>query len=233
MNIEELIKKSLQELQVIGSEATKTQSNQKSKLIFPKYQCGKHHDYERVSEQEARVLFIRELELYNQMNIFYSIETPTKKSYKFSGKEEKDSYPDIVSVENGGQSASFDLTIYNDQLQRIHFIEFKNGNVDTVKKDFLKLLCDEDNKENYFVNIIKVEDLNKRNTLGSIEKKYREAVKFIIEKFKNNTDCNINSTLKIILFNIIDGDFIRYRNINEQNTNIDIEERENLKSNKL
>ncbi|MDO9155018.1 MAG: hypothetical protein Q7U47_15135 [Paludibacter sp.] len=233
MNIEDLIKKSLQELQVIGSEATKTQSNQKSKLIFPKYQCGKHQNEKRVSEQEARLLFIRELELKNHMNIFYSIETPTKKSYKFSSKEEKDSYPDIVSVEKGGQSASFDLTIYNDQLQRIHFIEFKNGNVDTIKKDFLKLLCDEDNKENYFVNIIEREDLKNRNTLASIERKYCDAVNYIIEKSKNNTDCKINSTLKIILFNINDGDFRRYRNINAQNTNIEVEEHGNLKSNKL
>ncbi len=209
MEVEKIIKKSLQELKAIGNEVDKTQSTKISKLIYPKYQNGKHFNTKRVSEQEARLLFVRELELENYMNIFYSIETPTKKSYKFSGNEDKYSYPDIVSVEKGGQSASFDLTIYDEQFQRIHSIEFKKGNVDTIKKDFLKLLCDdEDSKENYFVHIIDNDDLSKRNTLKSIIGKYDNAVKHIIEKTKTNNDCKIYSKLKIFLFNINNDEYI-------------------------
>ncbi|MCL1968447.1 MAG: hypothetical protein FWF65_02610 [Bacteroidetes bacterium] len=80
MEVEKLIEKSLQELQKIGWEnEIKTQD---SKLIFPKYCVGnqEHVDTPRISEQEARFLFVRELE--KQDNFYYSVETPTKKPYK-------------------------------------------------------------------------------------------------------------------------------------------------------
>jgi hypothetical protein len=218
---EEMIIASLSELANIANENDKEKSfkDQTSRLIFPQYRCGNHTNKKRISEQEARLLFIRELD--KEKDVFYSIETPTTKSYKFSDKEDKKYEPKIVSVEEGGQSASFDLTIYNAQFKRVHFLEFKNGNVNTYKKDFLKLLCDEENKENYFVNIIERDDLEKGRTLKSIKDKYGEAVKYIAEHYEKE----MLSTLKIILFNIKDRHLITFKDVKKQNT--EIEELEN------
>jgi hypothetical protein len=208
--MENLIIESLRELQKIGTEKAKSYNQQESKLIFPKYCCGKHAGEKRVSEQEARLLFIRELE--KQSNFYYSIETPSSKLYKFSDKNDKKFEPKIIPVgQESGQSASFDLTIYNNKSERMHFVEFKNGNVDTVKKDFLKLLCDEKDKENYFVNILERDNLNKRNTLDSIITKYQVAVDYIKDEIDKSE--HTNSTLKIFLFNINDGCCYQFEDI--------------------
>lgn len=219
-NLERLIKQSLIELQSIGSESEGTGKEQKSKLIFPKYCVGNqnHADKKRISEQEARFLFVRELELEKQTGFYYSIETPTKQSYKFSDKTQKEYEPQIVDVSDGGQSARVDVTLYvkeDDNVRRKHLIEFKHGNSDSCKKDFLKLLCDEyaEDKEgiiNYYINILERDDLEKRNTIKSVIKKYQDA----IEHLKQKDDLKSNSTLKIILFNIKDGYTLLFEDIN-------------------
>ena len=221
--VEKMIIASLKELAKIANEEEKSIKQQNSRLIFPKY-CRNHSkekkqtSEKRVSEQESRLLFIRELEEQNEF--YYSIETPTTKSYKFSNKGEKESEPNIVAVDSGGRSASFDLTLYDVNYERKHFIEFKNENVSTVKKDFLKLLCDETGKENYFVNIIERENLSKGKTLESIKTKYQEAVDYVKDKI--DPDQHTSSVLKIILFNIEDMNFIQFKDISlKQNTSIE------------
>jgi hypothetical protein len=128
-SIEELIKASLEELGKIGKEdeCNGSGGKQASKLIYPKKRAGET----RISEQEARLLLIRELE--NQDDWYYSIETPTSKLYRFGDKDN----PQID--DEHGMSARFDITLYDKTFQRKHFIELKYGNVQTVKKDFLKL----------------------------------------------------------------------------------------------
>lgn len=201
--IEKIIKASLDELAKITNEEKTEKTGQKSKLIFPKYRSDKV----RISEQEARLLFIRELEK-EEDKFYYSIETPTSKMYNFS--EDKNA-PKIVVKGQSGRSASFDLTIYDTKFNRKHFVEFKNENVDTVKKDFLKLLCDEKNKENYLVHIINRVDLNEKDTLGSIIGKYKGAISYI-----GSTEYKIISTLKVILFNINKPtEMIWFENISE------------------
>ena len=69
MNVEDLIKNSLQELQKIGWE--NEIKAQESKLIFPK----KRDKSKRISEKEAVFLFVRELE--KQDKYYYSIEEDT------------------------------------------------------------------------------------------------------------------------------------------------------------
>jgi hypothetical protein len=207
--VEEMIIASLKELAKIANEKDGKPTEQESRLLFPKYFCGKHADEKRISEQEERLLFIRELEKQNEF--YYSIETPTSKLYKFSDKNKKECEPQIVSIAEGGQSASFDLTLYDENFTRKHFIEFKNGNVNTVKKDFLKLLCDENDKENYFVNIIECGDLLKRKTLESIKTKYQGAVDYVNKKIDNKE--HTNSSLKIILFNINGSQLIQFKDI--------------------
>ena len=214
--IEVIIKESLKELKQIGSENEKSNILQKSKLIFPKYCCGEHKGEKRVSEQEARLLFIRELEKKDHF-YYYSIETPTSKLYNFSDKNGP-----IIIPDNGknGQSASFDLTLYKENKRR-HFIEFKNGNVNTVKKDFLKLLCDRDNTDNFFINIVDRKNLHTRSTLKSIKDKYQDAINYIENKI--DQEQHTNSTLIIILFNIRDGHLVLFNKIT-LNGNIKIKE---------
>lgn len=216
----DLIKKSLIELAKITNETEQREKEeqekpkQESKLIFPEYRNGNHKNKKRVSEQEARLLFIRELEK-EEDKFYYSIETPTAKLYNFS--EDKNA-PKIVFKGQSGRSASFDLTIYKvekDKFKRVHFVEFKNENVDTVKKDFLKLLCDENDKENYLVHIINRVDLNEKDTLKSIIDKYKGAMDYI------STEYEIISTLKVILFNINNPtQTIWFEDISKNNTEI-------------
>lgn len=93
--IEKIIENSFVELKSIACEYGTVERNQnrkqnreaKSKLIFPK----KRDNSTRISEQEMRSSFIRELEaLTGEDSYFYSIESPTKECYKdFSSKEPK------------------------------------------------------------------------------------------------------------------------------------------------
>jgi len=217
--VEELIKNSLKELKKIACENQEPSKDQRSKLIFPQYCGGKQKGEKRISEQEARLLFIQELE--KQEVYYYSVETPTKKSYKdFSTNEPK-------IGEKDGRSASVDVTLYtkvNDKFSRKHLIEFKFGNVKTCKKDFLKLLFDTDGLENYYINIVEREDIFKRNTLESIEEKYQSAIKEL-----NEVACENYSTLNIILFELNKSQMIVFNKIMlKKNIKIEIEKSEKL-----
>lgn len=209
--IEELIINSLNELAKIANEVDgkNLEKEQTSKLIFPNYLNGKHIQKKRVSEQEARLLFIRELDKEKD-DFYYSIETPTTKLYNFKIDKEA---PKILPDNEGefkGQSASFDLTIHNDNFERIHFIEFKNENVNTIKKDFLKLLCD-NNKVNYLIHTIKREN---KGTIPNICKKYAVAINYIFEKIDKKE--HTNSTLKIFLFNASKNQYIQFEDLKIQ-----------------
>ena len=226
--VEQLIKDSLQELQNIAceNESASASGKQQSKLIFPMY--GKHtknSESKRISEQESRFLFVRELEKSKNADYYYSVETPTELSYKFSDKKIKNYEPQIISVKDGGQSASVDVTLYKkgvNKFDREHLIEFKQGNVNTCKKDFLKLLYDMDGLYNYYVNIVDRVDLSKKNTFDSITEKYQKAINELKEKNKGLR--NSNSILKIILFNINDGDMRVFKDINIKTDNTKVEE---------
>jgi hypothetical protein len=188
--IEDLIKASLEELILIGSEnggianATKKLS---SRIIFPQYFVGNHTGHRRVSEQEARFLFTRELE--KQKDFYYSIEAPTKKAFRFSVNGQIIN-PNIAPT---GQSASIDVCIYNNKYTRQHLIEFKalNPNQESFNKDFLKLFCDEDNLQNYFVHIIETYD---KGTIDSLLKKYKTAFDFVSDSYSGK-----KSTVEVCL----------------------------------
>ncbi|MGI5975640.1 MAG: hypothetical protein ACOX7E_07855 [Paludibacter sp.] len=115
--IEEIIKKSFRELKRIACEKGTVNQNQKSKLIFPE----KRDNTVRISEQEIRLLMIRELEAMTKKDsYFYSIETPTRKCYKDFSTDD----PEIAESKDDGQSGNIDLTLYNKELKREHLIEF-------------------------------------------------------------------------------------------------------------
>lgn len=210
--IEQIIKATLQELSSIAHEdkAAVAVMKQDSRLIFPK----KRDESIRVSEQEVRFLLVRELELHKvDHGFYYSVETPTEGLYKFSegGK--------IIDLKTGlGQSANIDLTLYKRKddsgggFVRKHLFEFKFGNENSHKKDFVKLLFDTNGLYNFYINIVDVESLKKRNTLKSVERKYQEAITEINSK-REKEKLDNNSVLRIILYNVRDRNMMVYKDI--------------------
>ena len=151
---------------------TATTNQSRSKLVYP----VKRDNTTRISEQEARFLFVQNVE--QTSDFLYSIEVPTKEKYKFSGKTLLSGNIDVCLYENG---------------KRKHLIEFKALNPDqkSFSKDFEKLFYDEDGLDNYFVNILKNTD---RGTIPSIEDKYKKAIENSREKYKT-----LKSRLKIFV----------------------------------
>lgn len=85
-------------------------------------------DQPRVSEQEARFLFCS---LLNTLNYFYSVETPTTKTYQQTGAT--------------AQSALSDLSLYefrDGKLEKVANVEFKahNSTAGRIQKDIEKLI---------------------------------------------------------------------------------------------
>ena len=71
MSIENIIEDSLKELKNrITQPSTNTDKNITSRLIFPQYRDKSA----RYSEQELKQIFLHKIE--NNMNYFYSLETP-------------------------------------------------------------------------------------------------------------------------------------------------------------
>lgn len=176
-----------------------TSSDVGSRIIFPQYHIHKEEeekrkDYNRISEQELRFIFVEQFYAYinndenkkkspELINLYYSVETPTEKKYIFS--KDKDS-PKVVDENdndnNKGVSARTDLTIYEkegDKFTRKALIEFKalNPVIKNYEKDFCKLNNEEKTLIKYFIQIIKNYD---KGTLESIK-----------DKIKSKTD-NIN-----------------------------------------
>ena len=106
------------------------------RLLFPRYRGKKEGEKGklRVSEQGARFAFVEALCTAGRFR--YSVETPTDKLYKFTGKHE--------------ESAQTDLTLYDLETRcRLCNVEFKAGgispsaqerNKEKIYKDVQKLL---------------------------------------------------------------------------------------------
>ena len=129
-------------------------SNFSPKLVAPL----KRDNKPRISEQEARFLMCL---ILNNLNVFYSIETPTKETYKFKGKSKR--------------SASTDLTLFElkgDKLYRIFNIEFKahNPKEKDLSKDIEKLV--KENINGGWFHLFKNVD---SKTLVTIFEKMKEA----------------------------------------------------------
>ena len=96
------------------------------RVVFPPKRDGSV----RVSEQEARIICCG---LLNNLNLYYSVETPTEKTYIQKGKKKE------------GMSAQTDLAIYSfdgQRFTRVINIEFKahNCNKRDIAKDVEKLV---------------------------------------------------------------------------------------------
>ena len=175
-------------------------SDYKSRLIFPCY--GKHRNNNvRVSEQELRFAFVESLYEYcsgnNHLELFYSIETPTKYKYSFKDKNNPHKCEEIDDDYGSAQSASFDLVLYDNKMTRLAYIEFKANNA--AKEEHLKDLCKlfgdpepNDNSICYFIEIVKSHDENTINSLMG----------------KLASPNNANKEVKCIVFDISTNDII-------------------------
>ena len=185
----EVIKKVYDHHNEINTTKDMTSSDVGSRIIFPKYHIHKKEkekrkDYNRISEQELRFIFVEQLNKYadqNNIDIYYSVEAPTKNAYIFSSENN-----DAPKVDNeNGISARTDLVIYKKDgtsFIKIALIEFKALNPDIInyEKDFCKLNEDEEDcKSKYFIQIIK--NYNAR-TIESIRKKIKSKGNNIIYK---------------------------------------------------
>lgn len=138
-------------------------SNCDSRIVFPQYrEDGKI----RVSEQELRFVFVEQFnKIAKENKLYYSVETPTKYTYRFSGKN-------APCFDKNGQSGEFDMVIHNEQGERICLIEFKANfpAVSGYEKDFLKLETESDSGcPAYFIQLVDTLDtlLAKKRTGGN------------------------------------------------------------------
>lgn len=139
------------------SDESKGFKKEVTRLVFPSYYKDGKPTETRISEQELRFTFVEVFNKYckkKKLNLFYSIETPTKRKYiNFS----KDQEP---QEDKDGRSAEFDLVIFDESGERKCLIEFKANNADEHDhwKDFVKLNNEkEGDKEvlRYFIEIVK------------------------------------------------------------------------------
>ena len=165
-------------------------------LIFPIKREKDDKIVNRISEQELRLLFIEELKK-NYPKLYYSIETPTEKKYRF-GKSLND-----ICESNLGQSALIDLCILeakNKKFHRICNIEFKFNNVEIshIAKDIFKLITEKANGA--YIQLLKNTNsatlLNKKKS-GIINKIYNSFVKF-------KDYINSNKEIEIIIISLQD-----------------------------
>ena len=128
----------------------------RSRIIFPKKReeddekDNKKKSVIRVSEQELRFIFVEQLNKYLQpseegkdWDVYYSVETPTKKEYGFSNPDNK-------------ESGNIDLVIHDSKLNRIALIEFKakNPRRQSYQKDFEKLTNEPSAPYRYFIQLV-------------------------------------------------------------------------------
>ena len=189
--VEDMIVDSLRELKDLSNEID-ANSNNKFKLIFPKYRNKKDENESknssnqdnkliRYSEQEARFLFCKEIE-NNEGDFFYSIETPTTQKYQFSGK--------------GAKSGSIDVCIYNSSANRVCNIEFKakQSKEKEIQKDFEKLLREEG--ANFLIHFLHNQSgTEKQNneTYNALIKKYINTIEKAVHKIIENSDSIVSS----------------------------------------
>ena len=64
-----------------------------SRIVFPRYRNGPLSDHVRISEQEARFAFVEAL---RQGLLHYYVETPTCKTYGFSGSRTRSAHTDLT-----------------------------------------------------------------------------------------------------------------------------------------
>ncbi|MDE6027280.1 MAG: hypothetical protein K2G23_04365 [Muribaculaceae bacterium] len=180
------MEKIMEEILELTKEKLVNSFNQKgenttTRLMFPPER--QKEDRPRVSEQELRFAFV---EAFNEicerkkLPWRYAVEVPTNDTYCFKGEP---------CVSKNGQSAMFDMVIFDEENNRRILIEFKGNNPQTklYEKDFVKLTnpaeYPEDNQcLSYFIQLLRSSD---NKTLKSLNKKCSTQRNRIHFKFLN------------------------------------------------
>lgn len=139
-----------------------------SRLVFPSYYKDKRPIETRISEQELRFIFVEVFNAYcdmEQLDLYYSVETPTKDTYKYFADSKENPMP-----HDKGRSAEFDLVIFDEHMNRRCLVEFKakNANEHDHKKDFVKLnnpIEGGNDVLRYFIEVIKSYNDNTKDSL--------------------------------------------------------------------
>ncbi len=174
-----------------------------NKLVFPKDQQPQRKNKIRISEQEARLIFIQQLA--NQ-RFYYSIETPTIKKYKFT--------ENAVSKRSG----SLDLCLYksdNNKMRRELNIEFKAHNMKNYFQDFEKLFREPGN--GMFFHLLESVNngtLNANNSRKGVLVKYEKS----LQKVKKELD-NQNGKFVLFVLASLSPKFLISLNITKANIN--------------
>ena len=161
-HIENIIKNTFERLQYAFDNNKESDSNSNipgkpsSRIVFPSYS----NNSTRISEQELRFCFSDAFIHYcdNNVNLFYSIETPTKDKYSGFSKTNNNSKPQ-PKQDNQGRSGEFDMVIFDENMKRICLIEFKANNASKLdhEKDLVKLENineGDDGVLRYFIEIV-------------------------------------------------------------------------------
>jgi hypothetical protein len=172
--------------------------------IFPSEKQGKIFTeeellkYTRISEQELRFLFVEQFLKDTDKDLFYSVETPTEKKYRF-GK----TFEEIIQNKNSyKKSASIDMSVFkriDEKYERILNIEFKheNGDLKNTAKDILKLVRETQN--GVFIHLLKN---TRRDTLcnevktGVFDKCLKSFTEF------NDDWCKTDKSIQIIIISL-------------------------------
>lgn len=153
MSTNEIIKSVIEKTfaSLAQTPTTKVSNDEGQRIAYPRYRKGQT----RICEQELKQTFIYFLQ--KETRLYYSVETPTRKLYRFSGKGD---VPRVCKEGEGGQSASIDLSIY-ESLSQVEAgkpfanIEFKSGSPEPedIQKDLLKLY-EEPAKYGYLLHLL-------------------------------------------------------------------------------
>ena len=135
----------------------------KSRLVFPSYYKEKEPTETRISEQELRFIFVEVFNAYcdqKELDLYYSVETPTKDTYINFADSKEDPMPANKSDDKKGRSAEFDLVIFDEEGNRRCLVEFKAKNAGDHDhwKDFVKLNNPNEGGNEvlrYFIEVIK------------------------------------------------------------------------------
>ena len=196
--------------------------------IFPSEKDGKIFTeeellkYTRISEQELRFLFVEQFLKDTDKDLFYSVETPTEKKYRFGKTNE-----DIPILDDTGRSASIDMCVFkrdsDNKYNRFLNIEFKKANASkkSISKDILKLM--NENQNGAFILLLKNTDAG---TLKSVFQKFSSS--FETHSLKDNLSDNRTTFINIIILSLeekkdVKGTpFLIHRRINQVANLVDV-----------
>jgi hypothetical protein len=127
--------------------------HRKTLLKFPEYRNGK----KRISEQELRFVITNLHGQFSHPWLHYSVETPTKEKYNFSGGKNK-------------RSAASDLSFYHNE-EKVLNIELKahQPGQKAIDKDIKKLVTE--NCNGAWIHILENED---KGTVETLFKKFKK-----------------------------------------------------------